>query len=108
MPAVYGELRALAASFFRGRPAGVTLQPTALVHEAFLRLVRHDAAEIRDRSHFFAVAATAMRQTLTDRARRRHAQKRGGAGRERVTLSDLPAESAAVDLVALDDILNKL
>jgi RNA polymerase sigma factor (TIGR02999 family) len=107
LPAVYGELRALAASYFRGR-AAQTLQPTALVHEAFLRLTRYDAGEVRDRSHFMAVAATAMRQILTDRARRRYAQKRGGAERERVTLSGLAAGEAPVDLVALDDILTRL
>ena len=82
------------------------------MHEAFLRLTRYDAGEVRDRSHFMAVAATAMRQILTDRARRRYAQKRGGAERERVTLSGLAAgegmAAAPVDLVALDDILTRL
>ncbi len=107
LPAVYGELRALAASYFRGR-GGQTLQPTALVHEAYLRLVRHDAGEIHDRSHFMAVAATAMRQILTDRARRRQALKRGGPERERVTLSQVPSFESPIDLVALDDLLAKL
>jgi RNA polymerase sigma factor (TIGR02999 family) len=106
-PRIYGELRALAASYFRGRP-GQTLQPTALVHEAYLRLARADAEQWKDRAHFMAVAATAMRQILLDAARRRLAQKRGGAGRERVTLSNLPAFEPTVDLVALDDLLAKL
>jgi RNA polymerase sigma-70 factor (ECF subfamily) len=105
LPKVYGELRALAASYFRGRDS--TLQPTALVHEAFLRLVK-PGAEIKDRGHFFAVAATAMRQILTDRARRRRAQKRGGPDRERVTLSGIPAFESPIDLVVLDDLLGRL
>ena len=105
LPKVYGELRALAASYFRGRDGG-TLQPTALVHEAFLRLLK--GTEIKDRGHFFAVAATAMRQILTDRARRRRALKRGGAERERVTLSGLAVFESPIDLLALDDLLTRL
>src|SRR5262249_8937967 len=95
---VYSELRALAASYFRGRP-GQTLQPTALVHEAYVRLTRADASQWKDRSHFMAVAATAMRQILTDKARRRSASKRGGPKKERVTLSNLPAFESPVDVV---------
>ena len=106
LPAVYAELRALAASYFRGRGSH-TLQPTALVHEAFLRLHQH-AGQVTDRAHFFAIAATAMRQVLIDHARRRRALKRGGAERERVTLSNLAAFESPVDLVALDDLLTKL
>ena len=106
LPAVYAELRALAASYFRGR-GGQTLQPTALVHEAFLRLHRH-AGAVTDRAHFFAIAATAMRQILTDHARRRRALKRGGADKERVTLSNLAAFDSPVDLVVLDDLLSRL
>jgi RNA polymerase sigma factor (TIGR02999 family) len=106
LPKVYGELRALAASYFRGR-GHQTLQPTALVNEAFLRLARA-GGEIRDRSHFFAVAATAMRQILTDRARRRRALKRGGPEKERVTLSGIAAPDGAIDLVVLDDLLSRL
>jgi RNA polymerase sigma factor (TIGR02999 family) len=86
----------------------VTLQPTALVHEAFVRLVRVDAPQWQDRAHFMAVAATAMRQILTDQARRRTASKRGGAARERVTLSNLAAFESPVDLLALDDLLGRL
>jgi RNA polymerase sigma factor (TIGR02999 family) len=103
---VYGELRALAASYFKGR-AQNTLQPTALVNEAFLRLAKHDG-EIRDRAHFFAVAATAMRQTLIDRARSRKALKRGGPEKERVTLSGIPAPDGGIDLIVLDDLLTRL
>ena len=107
VPQVYAELRALAGSYLRGR-GGQTLQPTALVHEAFLRLVRADGSEWKDRAHFMAVAATAMRQILTDQARRRSASKRGGPRKERVTLSNLPAFESPVDVVALDDLLGKL
>ena len=107
VPRVYAELRALAGSYFRGR-SEQTLQPTALVHEVYLRLVRADGTEWKDRAHFMAVAATAMRQILTDRARRRTAGKRGGIGRERVTLANLPAFAPAVDVVALDDLLGRL
>jgi RNA polymerase sigma-70 factor, ECF subfamily len=106
LPKVYGELRALAASYFRGRP-DQTLQPTALVHEALLRLLK-PGAPIKDRSHFFAIAATAMRQILTDRARRRRAQKRGGPERERVTLSNIAAFESPIDLVVLDELLTRL
>jgi RNA polymerase sigma-70 factor, ECF subfamily len=106
LPKVYGELRALAASYFRGR-GDATLQPTALVNEALLRMLK-PGAPIKDRAHFFAVAATAMRQILTDRARRRRAQKRGGAERERVTLSGIAAFESPIDLVALDDLLTQL
>jgi RNA polymerase sigma factor (TIGR02999 family) len=107
VPRVYAELRALAGSYFRGRVAQ-TLQPTALVHEVYLRLVRADGTEWKDRAHFMAVAATAMRQILTDRARRRVAAKRGGADRERVTLSNVAAFTPAVDVIALDDLLVRL
>lgn len=106
LPAVYAELRALAASYFRGR-GGHTLQPTALVHEAYLRLRKHEGA-IVDRAHFFAVAATAMRQILTDHARRHRAQKRGGADQERVTLSNVAAFESPIDLVELDQLLSRL
>jgi RNA polymerase sigma-70 factor, ECF subfamily len=105
---VYTKLRALAGSYFRGQPGAHTLQPTALVHEAFLKLAAVDPASWNDRSHFLAVAATAMRQILTDHARRRKAEKRGGQ-RERVTLSGIAAtQSSDVDLIALDEIMGKL
>ena len=106
---VYGQLRKLAASYLRGRTG--TLQPTALVHEAYLRLVRQDPASFKDRSHFVAVAATAMRQILTDRARRRLAGKRGG-GAARVTLEtaalDDATRGAAIDALAIDAALSRL
>ncbi|MFG0328810.1 MAG: sigma-70 family RNA polymerase sigma factor [Phycisphaerales bacterium] len=107
-PLVYDELRRLAAHYL-GREAGRhTLQPTAVVHEAFLRLCDHDAATINDREHFLALAATAMRHVLIDHARRRGAVKRGG-GRARITLEDHLAGSTGegVDLLALDDALTR-
>lgn len=109
LPMVYAELRALAGSYFRRQEPDHTLQPTALVHEAFVRLVDQDNFQYNDRAHFFAVAATAMRHILTDHARRRRAAKRGG-GREQVALDDAvkPAEESLVDLIALDDALKRL
>jgi RNA polymerase sigma factor (TIGR02999 family) len=106
--ALYRELRALAGSYFRGQPAGATLSPTGLVHEVWLRLAQAPAAEWKDRGHFFAIAATAMRQILVDQARRRRAAKRGGAVKERVTLSGVPAWGSPVDVVAVDELLGKL
>lgn len=80
LPLVYDELRALAGSHFRHQRADHTLQPTALVHEAFVKLIDQTHTEYNSRAHFFAVAATAMRQILTDHARRKKADKRGGSG----------------------------
>ncbi len=106
---VHAELRVLAGGFARGQRAGHTLQPTALVNEAFLKLVDGGPPAFNDRAHFLAVAATAMRQILTDHARSRAAQKRGGAW-EKVSLSDLELHAGGdeVDLVALDDALGQL
>jgi RNA polymerase sigma factor (TIGR02999 family) len=110
MPLVYDELRRLAAGYLRRERPGQTLQATALVHEAYVRLVKPANRPWTGRTHFLAIAAVSMRQILVDRARRRHAAKRGG-GAERITLDDAmlpaPAESG-VDLVALDRALNDL
>ncbi len=76
---VYAHLRALAGGYFKRQPENHTLQPTALVHEAFIKLAHQDASRFRDREHFFAVAATAMRQVLVSHARKRSAKKRGGS-----------------------------
>ncbi len=106
MSTVYEELRRLAAGYFRTQPSGHTLQPTALVHEAFIRLACSNDFESRE--HFFAVAATAMRQVLASHARRRRALKRGG-DMSRVTLSGLQLpETEGIDLVTLDDALEQL
>src|SRR5690349_18791199 len=90
LPLVYDELRRLAAARLADEPAGHTLQPTALVHEAYLRLAgRGDPARWANRVHFVAAAAEAMRRILVDHARQRRAAKRGG-GRGRVELGDVP------------------
>src|SRR5215470_7922195 len=82
---LYQELRALAGSYYRRQPADDTLQPTALVHEVYLKLMQSATCDWRSRAHFMAVAATAMRQVLQDRARLRRREKRGG-GLQRWTL----------------------
>ena len=116
MPLVYEELRALARSFFAAQPADHTLQPTALVHEAYLRLVKTPEVTWSSRAHFFAVAAMAMRQILVNHAEARHAEKRGGK-RDRVSLSEAidvaaPATVSEPDrevtIEALHDALNRL
>lgn len=109
LPLVYEELRSLAAGFFRRERPDHTLEPTALVHEAFMRLVDQTAIAWKDRTHFFAVAATAMRHILTDHARRRNAAKRGGDW-ERITLDAAvtPPTESSIDVVALDTALTKL
>ncbi|MGE0813710.1 MAG: ECF-type sigma factor [Vicinamibacterales bacterium] len=111
MPLVYDELRRLAAGYLRRERRGQTLQPTALVHEAYVRLVRPSGQAWQGRTHFLAIAAVSMRQILVDRARRRHAAKRGGDA-VRLTLDEamLPADSrgAEVDLLALDRALDAL
>lgn len=110
MPAVYAELRRLAAHYLRGERPGQTLQPTALVNEAYLRLRKDRPERWQNRAHFCAIAAHAMRQILIERARARHALKRGG-GQPRVTFDEsLPAPAAdpGVDLVALDAALERL
>lgn len=111
LPIVYDELRALAGRLFRDQREGHTLQPTALVHDAYLRLVGAGDEGFESRQHFFRVAAMAMRQLLVDHARARRAQKRGG-DLERVALDAeaLPASGvgADLDLVALDEALTEL
>ena len=105
---MYDELRRLAEASFRGQPEDHTLQPTALVHEAWLRMAEH-ADEYADRTHFVAVAVTAMRQILVDHARRRAAQKRGGRWR-RVTFSEavMAEEPREVDVLDVEEALSKL
>jgi len=109
MPLIYEELRALASRYFHREDAQHTLQPTALVHEAYLRLVRNEDARWENRGQFLAVAARVMRNVLINHARDRRAQKRGG-GLQRITLSDMaaPADSDIVDLLALDEAMQSL
>jgi RNA polymerase sigma factor (TIGR02999 family) len=109
MPLVYEELRALAEIHFEGESVGHTLQPTALVHEVYLRMAGQDRAKIATRGQFLALASEAMRRVLVDQARRRLSQKRGGDW-TRVTLTDECGLSrdGAVDALALDRVLDKL
>jgi len=109
LPLVYGELRRQAARYLRREPNARTLQPTALVHEAYIRLANQDRARWKDRHHFFAIAAQVMRRALVDHARRRHAARRGGS-RPRVTLAEADAVAAPrdVDLLDLDQALGEL
>jgi RNA polymerase sigma-70 factor, ECF subfamily len=109
MPLAYEELRALAEIHFAGESDGCTLQPTALVHEVYLRMERQDRTKIATREQFLALASEAMRRILVDQARRRLAQKRGGDW-TRVTLTDECGLSGdgAVDALALDRVLDKL
>ena len=109
LPLVYRELRVLAASHLRRERKDHTLAPTALVHEAYLRLVEQTRTNWHDRAHFFAVAAEAIRRVLVDHARKRGAVKRGRDWR-RVTLGDAMVDDQPrqVDVIALNDALDKL
>ncbi|MEI6343118.1 MAG: ECF-type sigma factor [Verrucomicrobiota bacterium] len=109
LPMVYAELRRLAASKMSTEPAHQTLQPTALVHEAWLRITASKDIVWQGRNHFFGVAAEAMRRILIERARRRGAAKRGG-GWERLDLEhvDVASETQADTLLALDEALARL
>jgi RNA polymerase sigma factor (TIGR02999 family) len=107
---VYEELRKLAAHKMAAEAPGQTLQPTALVHEAWLRLAGNEGARFANRAHFFAAAAEAMRRILVERARQRTALKRGG-GADRVSLEELELPMAVADddkLLAVDEALEKL
>jgi RNA polymerase sigma factor (TIGR02999 family) len=126
MPLVYDELRRIAASYVRGERPGQTIQATALVNEAFVRLAGERARRFNGRTHFLAIAALSMRQILVQRARARNALKRGG-GPQRVTLDDAAVEGAVrrpdnvaagfirpeaapgdIDVLALDEALSRL
>jgi RNA polymerase sigma-70 factor, ECF subfamily len=107
VPLLYAELRAIAGRHMRGERAGHTLQPTALVHEAFVRLVDQRRTPWQNRAHFLAVAARTMRRILVDHARRHRAGKRDGG--RRVTLQEnLALDTAAVDVLELDEALEAL
>jgi RNA polymerase sigma-70 factor, ECF subfamily len=106
-PIVYRELRQLAAAYLRKEQQGHTLQPTALVHEAYLRLVDQRAPNFHNRSHFFGVAARLMRQILVDHARKRHAAKRDGAKAPINSALSFDTERSG-DLLALDAGLSEL
>lgn len=110
MPIVYEELRRLAKYYMRGQRAGNTLQTTALVNEAYLRLVDASQIKWKDRAHFFAISAQLMRRILVDSARSRNSLKRGG-NIQKVELDDEAIAVSAedkIDLIALDEALEKL
>jgi RNA polymerase sigma factor (TIGR02999 family) len=124
MPLVYDELRRIAASYVRGERPGQTIQATALVNEAFVRMAGERARHFNSRTHFLAIAALSMRQILVQRARARNAIKRGG-GPQRVTLDDADAANVEaayvgagfsrpdrspgdVDVLALDEAMSRL
>jgi RNA polymerase sigma factor (TIGR02999 family) len=109
MPLVYDELRRLADHYLRQERPDHTLQPTALVHEAYLKLVDQTRVDWQNRAHFFGVAAQLMRRILVDHARRHRASKRGGF-QQKLALDDAVdySQPQDLDLVALDDALNAL
>lgn len=109
MPIVYDELRRQAARFLRREQAGHTLQTTALIHEAYVRLVDQRNVQWQNRAHFFGIAAQMMRRILVDHARSKKRVKRGGS-EIRVSLNDatVPAKGADLDVVALDEALERL
>ena len=109
LPVVYKELRRLAAHFLKQERADHTLQPTALVHEAYLRLLDQKNISVQNGAQFFAMAAQTMRRILVDYARSHHRQKRGGYQRK-IVLEDAIglSQERAADLLALDDALNTL
>jgi RNA polymerase sigma factor (TIGR02999 family) len=109
-PVVYDQLRRLAESYLQKERPGHTLRATALVHEAYLKLVGQDQVEWKNRAHFMAVSAQAMRRVLIDHARRLGADKRGGGARK-VPLDEVPTlstQAPSMDLLALDESLSRL
>jgi RNA polymerase sigma-70 factor (ECF subfamily) len=109
MPLVYDELRRIARRYMARERTGHTLQTTALVNEAYLKLARHQAVQLKDRVHFFALAAQAMRLLLVDHARRRGRVKRGGAqGCLSIDEEAAASSDKGVDVLALHDALDRL
>ncbi len=108
IPLVYGELHQMAERYLRKERPGHTLQPTAIVNEAYMRLIGQEGVDWQGRAHFFAVAAQSMRRILVEYARRRGAKKRGGEGARYLLDTIVMTEPRAVDLIALDDALVKL
>jgi RNA polymerase sigma factor (TIGR02999 family) len=109
VPLVYAELRRIAARYVRHERPGQSLQATALVHEAYIRLLKDEDLSFESRAHFLGIAARSMRQILVEHARARGADKRGGE-RRRITLDESVAsgQPADVDLLALDEALERL
>lgn len=109
MPLVYDELRRMAKRYMNSQPSGHTLQTTALIHEAYLKLADKREKNFANRAHFFAVAANAMRHILVDHARSRQTEKRGGAA-QIISLENAPvvSDERAAEIVRLDDALKNL
>lgn len=110
MPLVYNELRRLASNYLRRERANHTLQPTALVNEAYLKLVDQRNAKWQNRAHFFGISAQLMRRILVDHARQHHAVKRGGSNQQRlsITSAEQIAKQPEIDLLALNEALDEL
>ena len=110
LPVVYDELRMLARSFLRRERADHTLQPTALVHEAYLKLIDQASTDWKGKQHFMAIAAQAIRRILVDHARAHRAAKRGGGDWRRITLQGVPnlAQHDDLDFERLDAVLSEL
>lgn len=110
MPLVYSELRRLASNYLRRERAEHTLQPTALVNEAYLKLVHQKNAKWQNRAHFFGISAQLMRRILVDHARQHQAVKRGGSAQKRISITSVEkfAKQPEVDLLALNEALDEL
>jgi RNA polymerase sigma factor (TIGR02999 family) len=110
MPLVYNELRRLASNYLRRERASHTLQPTALVNEAYLKLVDQRNAKWQNRAHFFGISAQLMRRILVDHARQHQAAKRGGSNQKRlsITSAEQVAPQPEIDLLALNEALDEL
>jgi RNA polymerase sigma factor (TIGR02999 family) len=107
-PLIYDELRRVAASYLRRERREHTMQPTALVHETWVRLVDQKVTDCRTRAQFFAIAANLMRQILVNHAKRRNAAKRSGGSRITLDEAGLVVQNAGVDLIELNNALDKL
>src|ERR1035441_5919346 len=109
-PLIYNELRRMAGAYMRRERPGHTLQATALVHEAYLRLAGPQPAQWQNRAHFFAIAAHTMREVLLDFARRHHAGKRGGDDARKVEFSDdlVISPDKLEDVIVINDLLERL
>jgi len=110
MPLVYKELRRLASNYLRKERPGHTLQPTALVNEAYLKLIDQRVSKWQNRAHFYGIAAQLMRRILVEHARLKHAEKRGGAAQERLSITSAGELSTKpdLDLLALHEALEEL
>ena len=110
MPMVYSELRKLANNYLRRERRDHTLQPTALVNEAYLKLIEQKAAKWQNRAHFYGIAAQLMRRILVDHARQKHAEKRGGSDQQRLSITSAGklVAKADLDVLALHEALEEL